>query len=248
MLNLAGEPVLGSRWTPRHLRALVESRVDATRELVRAMQAAARPAGVLVSASAVGFYGDRGDELLDEESAPGEDFLARLCRDWEAAALAAASGGTRVVALRIGLVLGRGGGALARMLPLFRAGLGGPLGSGRQQQSWIHLRDLVAIILLALEDERLGGPLNATAPSPVSGRELAAALGRALRRPVWLRVPAPALRLALGEGASVLCASQRALPRRLLAHGFRFAFPELAPALAELLDGAGHSRLDGGPG
>lgn len=232
VIHLAGEPVLGSRWSARHRRALVASRVEATRELVAAMRAQARPPAVLVSASAVGYYGDRGAELLDEQSAAGSDFLATLCQDWERAALEAEAGGTRVVALRIGLVLGRGGGALARMLPLFRAGLGGPFGSGGQHQSWIHLHDLVAIIVRALGDEALRGPLNATSPEPVTSRELARALGRALGRPAWLRVPAWALRIAIGAGASVLCASQRVTPRRILERGFRFEHRELGSALA----------------
>jgi hypothetical protein len=234
VIHLAGEPVLGRRWSARQRRALVASRVDATRELVAAMRAQARPPAVLVSASAVGYYGDRGDELLDEASAPGSDFLATLCQDWERVALEAEAAGTRVVALRIGLVLGRGGGALARMLPLFRAGLGGPLGGGGQHQSWIHLHDLVAVILRALEDGALRGPVNATAPEPVTSRELARELGRVLGRPSWLRVPAWVLRIAIGAGARVLCASQRVTPRRLLELGFRFEHGELRLALAEL--------------
>lgn len=251
VVNLAGEPVLPRRWTPARKAALAESRVGTTRALVAAMEAASRRPRALVSASAVGFYGDRGGEPLEETEAAGADFLARLCADWEAAATAARALGVRVAILRIGIVLGRDGGALAPQRPLYKLGLGGPLGSGRQYVSWIHLDDLVEALAIAVEDERYEGPINAVAPNPVPQRELARGLGAALGRPAVLPTPRFALELALGEAAQALLASQRGVPRRLLALGFPFRFPELGPALADVLGPSGARRLEpreGAPG
>jgi uncharacterized protein (TIGR01777 family) len=237
VINLAGEPVLPGRWTTARRRALRDSRVGLTEALVRAIAAAPRRPRVLVSSSAVGFYGDRGEELLTEASAPGDGFLAQLCEQWEAAACQAERHDVRVVLVRTGVVLGRDGGALARMLPPFRLGLGGPIGSGRQYVPWIHLHDLAAIFVAALTDERFRGPINAVAPNAVTSREFAGALGKALGRPALLPVPGLALRALFGEAAGVLLASQRVEPAALRAHGFAFAFPAIAPAVADLLSG-----------
>jgi uncharacterized protein (TIGR01777 family) len=231
-LHLAGEPVASGRWTAEKKRRIRESRVRSTAN-VAAVVAAGGPA-VLVSGSAVGFYGSRGDEVLDERSPPGDDFLAEVARAWEDAARPAATR-ARVVLLRTGLVLARDGGALPRLVQPFRLLAGGPLGDGAAWQPWIHLADEVGLALLALLDARLTGPLVASAPGPVRNRDLARAIGQVLHRPSALPAPAFALRLALGELASVVLASQRAVPREALALGYRFRFPDLAGALADLL-------------
>jgi uncharacterized protein (TIGR01777 family) len=238
IVNLAGEPLLGGRWTQRRRAALETSRVELTATLVRALAAAAPRPSVLVSASAVGFYGDRGDEALAESSRAGDDFLSALCQRWEGAALAAEQHGVRVVRLRTGVVLGRGGGALTRMVPPFRLGVGGPIGSGRQYLPWIHLHDLVRVVATSLTDPRESGPINAVAPEHVDGRTFAQALGQALHRPSLLPVPAAALKAIFGRGASVLLASQRVEAGRLLERGFAFEFPTLDAALVDILGGA----------
>jgi len=238
VVNLSGEPVVGKRWTAERRRVLEESRVGVTRDLVSAIAAASPRPRVLVSGSAVGWYGDRGDERLTESSSPGDDFLARLCRAWEEAARAAETSGVRVVTLRTGVVLGPGGGALAQMLPPFRLGLGGPVGSGRQYFPWIHLQDLVSAIAAAIGDDRYRGPVNGVGPQEATSRTFASALGRALHRPAILPMPALALRVIFGEAANVLLASQRAEPRVLLTNGFTFAFPDLDGALADIVGGA----------
>lgn len=234
VVNLAGEPLFGKRWTERRRRALIGSRVALTDGLVTAMARAARRPSVLISASGIGYYGDRGDDELDERSSAGEDFLAELSRRWEEAAVRAEGHGVRVALLRIATVLGPEGGALERMEPLFRRGLGGRLGSGAQYMPWIHLHDLVEVIASALTDERYRGPMNATAPEQVTNRaftgELAAALGRRAR----FAVPGPLLRLAFGGAAEVLLASQRAVPARLKELGFSFRYPTLREALVDL--------------
>jgi len=235
VVNLAGEPLIGKRWTSARRLAIEASRVQVTRDLVRAIAAASMRPRVLVSGSAVGWYGDRGDERLTEASSPGDDFLARLCRDWENAATAAEASGVRVVLSRTGVVLGLEGGALAQMLLPFKLGLGGPIGSGRQYIPWIHLSDFTEFVTAALGDERYLGPINAVAPQDVTSRTFAAALGRALHRPAVLPAPAFALRAIFGEGATVLLASQRAEPRALHDRGFPFAFPDLDRALASII-------------
>jgi uncharacterized protein (TIGR01777 family) len=234
VVNLAGEPLVGRRWTAVRRRALEDSRVRLTADLVRAIDVAATKPRVLVSASAVGWYGDRGDERLTEASAPGDDYLAQLCRRWEDAAVVARRSGVRVVLSRTGVVLGTGGGALAPMLLPFRLGLGGPIGSGRQYFPWIHLDDFTAMVAAALSDDRYEGPINAVAPQEATSREFTAALGRALHRPAVLPAPAFALRAIFGEAATVLLASQRAVPRALLDRGFPFAFPNLDRALGSI--------------
>jgi uncharacterized protein (TIGR01777 family) len=231
-LHLAGEPLASGRWTAEKKRRIRESRVRSTAS-VAAVIAAGGPS-VLVSGSAVGFYGSRGDEILDERSPPGDDFLAEVARAWEDAARPAATR-ARVVLLRTGLVLAREGGALPRLVQPFRLFAGGPLGDGAAWQPWIHLADEVGLVLLALRDARVTGPLVASAPGPVRNRDLARAIGEVLHRPSGLPAPAFALRLALGELASVVLASQRAVPREALALGYRFRFPDLDGALVDLL-------------
>jgi len=237
VVNLAGEPILGGRWTAARRKVLRDSRVGVTDRLVQAIAAGRRRPRVLISGSAVGYYGDRADEVLKENSPPGRDFLAELGQEWEAAARAAETLGLRVVTLRTGVALGRDGGALAQMLPPFRLGLGGPVGSGRQFMPWIHLHDLVKIIAVALVDERVRGPINGVAAAPVRSRDFAKALGRALRRPAVLPVPALALRALFGEAATVLLGSQRVDPAALRGLGFSFAFPTIDLALADVLGG-----------
>lgn len=234
VVHLAGEPV-SQRWTPEVKRRIWSSRVDGTRHLVQALARRPAPLPVLVSASAIGYYGSRGDEILTEESPPGAGFLAELGAAWEREALQAAALGTRVVLPRIGIVLGLGGGALAVMLPPFRAGLGGRIGDGCQWMSWIHLDDLVNLLLFALENEALRGAVNATAPNPVRNAEFTQTLARVLRRPALFPVPLFALRLLFGEMSEVMLASQRVLPKAAEAAGFKFSFPDLGPALKHLL-------------
>jgi uncharacterized protein (TIGR01777 family) len=239
VVNLAGEPVVGKRWSAEQRARLRDSRIGTTARLVRALEAAPRRPAVLVSASAVGYYGDRGDADLGEDAPGADDFLATLCRDWEAAALRAEAFGVRVVLPRIGVVLGREGGALVPLLRLFRLGLGGPVGTGAQFMAWIHLHDLVGVLARALVEPAWRGPYNATAPTPARNAELARALGRAVGRPAALRVPAVLVRAALGDAASVALWSQRAVPRRLLEAGVTFQFTALDKALADVIRGDG---------
>jgi uncharacterized protein (TIGR01777 family) len=234
VVHLAGEPVFGGRLTAGRRRLVYGSRVHSTRALVKAigaLRAEDRPR-VLVCASAVGFYGSRGEEELDEAAEPGAGFLAELCRDWEAAALLAEEHGVRSVAMRIGIVLDREGGALAAMLRPFRLGLGGRLGSGRQWVPWIHADDLVALLRSAAGDPGYRGAVNAVAPEPVRNRELTRALAAQLGRPALLPAPAFALRAALGELARELLDSRRVVPKRALERGFAFRHATLESALA----------------
>ena len=233
VVNLAGASIAGGRWTAARKAELVESRVNTTGRLASAIAAAADPPGVLVSMSAVGYYGDRGDEVLTEASQPGRDFLADLCTLWEKATAPAEAAGIRTVHLRQGIVLGPGGGALAPQLKLFKLCLGGRLGAGTQWVSWISLADAVGVILHAVSDERLAGPVNSVAPSPVTNAELTRALGRAVHRPAVVRAPAAALRLVMGELADELVlASQRVEPVRLAETGYSFVHAHLGAALA----------------
>lgn len=239
VVHLAGEPVLG-RWTAAKKGRIRDSRVAGTRLLSEALVAVGRRPRVLLSASAVGYYGDRGAEDLTEASAPGDDFLARVAQDWEAATAPAAAAGIRVVHLRFGVVLTPRGGALAKMLIPFRLGLGGPLGSGRQYFSWIALDDVLEVVSHVLATDSLSGSINVTAPEPVTNGEFVRALGRALGRPAVISVPPFALQLAFGaEAASVLMGGQRVRPARLTAAGFRFRFGAIEPALRHLLGTAG---------
>ncbi len=235
IVNLAGEPIVSGRWTDKKKKALVESRVDRTEEMVKAIgEMDARPS-VLVSASAVGYYGDRGDEVLHEDSTQGDDFLAELCAGWERAAFGAEAHGLRVAALRIGVVLGRGGGALEKMLPPFKMGGGGKLGSGDQYMPWVHIADLVELMRTAVVDERYTGVFNATAPNPVDNKTFTSALGSALQRPTIVPVPSFALKAIFGEAAQVLLEGQRAEPKRALDHGFEFAFSTIDEALNDVV-------------
>jgi hypothetical protein len=231
-VHLAGEPLAAGRWTAARKLRIERSRVDSTRQVAEVV--AAGGPRVLVLGSAVGFYGSRGDEPLDEGAAPGTDFLAQVTARWEAAAEGAARR-ARVVRVRTGLVLARHGGALPRLLLPFKLLVGGPLGDGGAWQPWLHLADEVGLLRLALEDERLEGPLNACAPEPVRNRDLARAIGEVLHRPSRLPTPAAALRLALGELAEVVLASQRVAPQKALEAGYAFRFPRQEPALRDLL-------------
>ena len=232
VVHLAGESVAGGRWTEAKKRRIRSSRVDGTRGLAASLARLERPPRVLVSASAVGYYGDRGAELLREGSAPGTGFLAEVCQEWETATEPAARARIRVVRLRIGMVVSRRGGALAAMLTPFRLGAGGPVGGGTQWVSWIAIDDLVGAILHALDTASLAGAVNAVAPEPVQNRELARTLGRVLGRPALLPLPAFAARLLLGQMADeLLLASARVEPARLQATGFAFRHPTLEDAL-----------------
>ena len=237
VVNLAGESIAARRWSEPQKRKLRESRLMATGSITAAIRQAVTPPRVLVSGSAVGYYGDRGDETLTETSGPGNDFLAQLAREWEAAANEAAPA-TRVALIRTGIVLDRRGGALAKMIFPFLMFAGGPLGSGRQYMPWIHKDDWVRLVTWAIGEEGARGPLNATSPQPVTNREFSAALGHALKRPSLLPAPAFALRLALGEMADALLLSgQRALPVRATDLGFAFRYSTIDDALADIFKG-----------
>jgi uncharacterized protein (TIGR01777 family) len=234
VINLAGESIAGARWTAARKAAIRNSRVQATRALVSAIATARRPPAVFVSSSAVGVYGLRGDEPLTEDAAVGSDFLAGICREWESLALEAASR-ARVVLLRTGLVLARDGGALPQMALPFRVFAGGPVGTGRQHMSWISRTDWLGMVTWALATSAASGPINLTAPTPVTNAEFARVLGRVLRRPSFVPAPAFALRLALGEMADALIlGGQRVLPARATALGYRFEHPTLESALREI--------------
>jgi uncharacterized protein (TIGR01777 family) len=236
VVHLAGENIAQGRWTQQKKERIRDSRVKGTQILCQALARLAQPPKVLVAASAIGYYGERGDEVLTEESPPGSGFLADVCRQWEAASSPAAQSGIRVVNLRIGIVLSEKGGALAKMLLPFRLGVGGRVGSGKQYMSWIALDDVVGAINHAIANDSLSGPVNAVAPNPVTNYEFTKALGKVLERPTPFPMPAFAARLALGEMADeLLLASTRVAPRRLLATGYKFLFPELEGALRHLL-------------
>jgi uncharacterized protein (TIGR01777 family) len=236
IVHLAGESLMGLRWTAEKKRRIRESRTIATRLLVQTLTRLAKPPAVLVCASGVGYYGSRGDEVLSEESRPGTGFLAELAREWEAATATAIAQGIRVVNLRLGVVLSAHGGALAKMLTPFRLGLGGVIGDGAQWMSWIALDDVIGTIRHTLTTDALRGPLNVVAPAPVTNAEFTRSLGRALGRPTLVPLPAFAARLALGEMADeMLLASQRAVPARLQASGYRFRYSTLEDALRAVL-------------
>lgn len=236
VVNLAGASIGGRRWTSAHKRILRESRVATTRAVVDALRQAEPRAGrTLLSGSAVGYYGDGGDRIITENDPPGRGFLSDLCIEWETEALRAEDSGVRVVLLRTGIVLGDGG-ALERMLPPFRLGLGGPLGSGHQWMPWIHRDDAVSMIAWASDNSAVRGPLNLTSPNPVTSKEFARALGKVLGRPSALAVPAFALRLLLGQFAEALLAGQRAMPKAAQDKGFTWTYATLESALRDILD------------
>jgi uncharacterized protein (TIGR01777 family) len=235
VVHLAGAGVGDKRWTDAYKREIRDSRVEGTRTLARVLAESRRPPRVLVSGSAVGYYGDTGDRVVDESTPPGGDFLARVCVAWEAAAAPAAEAGIRVVHPRTGLVVSAKGGAWGRLFPLFRAGLGGRMGSGRQYWPFISLDDQVAALRYVIDHEQARGPLNFTGPEPLTNREITRAMGRALRRPTLATVPAPALRLVLGQFADGVIGSCRAVPAGLLAAGFTFRHPTIEQALDAVL-------------
>ena len=235
-VHLSGTNLAGRRWTTAYKREILESRVQPTHALATLLAGLSPRPTVLVCASAIGIYGSRGDELLTESSLPGRGYLPEVCLAWEKATQPARKAGIRVVHLRFGVVLSPQGGALAQMLPLFRAGLGGQLGNGRQWISWVALPDVIRAIEFALETPTLSGPVNVVSPNPVTNLEFTRSLGRALHRPTILRVPAFALRMAFGEMAeATILESERVLPARLNAAGFRFEYPELEGALRAVL-------------
>ena len=235
VINLAGEPIVDKSWTAKRKQALWASRVTLTEELVRRIAAANHRPAVLLSGSAVGYYGNRGDVMLDEAAEVGENFAAQLCKAWEDAARVAESVGVRVCLLRTAPVLSNGGGLLGRMLPPFRLGLGARLGDGKQWMSWVHMQDYVAMVLGLLHDPHAAGPYNMAAPQPVTNAEFTATLAAALHRPALFVAPALLLKLGMGERASLLLEGQRVLPGKMAAAQYRFTFTNLADALRDLL-------------
>ena len=235
VINLAGEPIVDTRWTIQHKQVLWDSRVTLTKELVRHIATAGRKPTVLLSGSAVGYYGNRGEDTLDEAEGAGRDFAAQLCKAWEDAACAAEQVGVRVCLLRTGLVLSNDGGLLGRMLLPFKLGLGASLGDGKQWMSWVHIDDYVRMLLRLLHDTQASGPYNMTAPQPATNTEFTAALAKALHRPALFAVPATLLKLAIGERACLLLEGQKVLPGKMVAAGYRFQFTHLADALSNLL-------------
>lgn len=233
VIHLAGENIFDKRWNPRQKELLVSSRVETTKKL--AALVAARKPSCFLSSSAIGWYGTSETATFDERSPRGSGFMADLCTQWEDATEAAVEAGVRTCRVRSGIVLGRDGGALTKMLPFFRLGIGGPLGSGRQWMSWVHVDDLSTLYQFLLEDGRTMGAYNGTSPNPVTNKELSRAVGRVLHRPSALPVPEPMLRLTMGEIAKVLVTGQRVLPRRAEEAGFRFVHPEIEEALRDLL-------------
>lgn len=231
VINLAGEPIAEKKWSHTQRRRIEKSRIDATRSLVQACANVKQKPKFLINASAVGYYGPRGDEIVTEEAAPGNDFLSVICQGWEHEAQKAEQLGMRVVRLRIGIVLGSRGGALAKMSEPFKLFAGGPLGSGKQWMSWIQMEDLLGLIFLLLDNPQARGPINATAPNPVQNKEFCRTLAQVLHRPCWLPVPGFALKLALGEMAQMLLTGQRVIPAAAEKLGFQFRYPDLRAAL-----------------
>ena len=235
VINLAGEPIVDAWWSEKRKQELRASRIGLTEKLVQCVAAAKQKPTVLLSGSAVGYYGDGGDTVLDEEAGAGNDFAAELCRDWEVSACTAEELGLRVCLLRTGLVLSESGGLLGRMLFPFKVGLGARLGDGKHWMSWVHIDDYVAMVLRLLDDEQMRGPFNMTAPQPVTNAEFTRTLARTLHRPAIFAAPAMMLRLAMGERAALLLEGQRALPAKLTAVAYQFKFPDLGRALDDLL-------------
>lgn len=235
VVNLVGESIAEGRWNDQKKKRIRESRVLATQNLAESILECDSLPKVLISASATGYYGERGDDVVEESASPGDDFLAKVCADWERAAEPLIEAGVRVCFLRIGIVLGKGGGAMDKMLPPFRIGAGGRLGTGKQWMSWIHINDLVNMIPFLIERETCRGPFNGTAPNPVRNSQFTKSLGKALGRPAVLPVPEFALRLALGEFAEFLCVSQRIVPAAFEAAGFTFQFPDIESAFADIV-------------
>jgi uncharacterized protein (TIGR01777 family) len=235
VVNLAGEPIDARRWSDQQKKLIRDSRVVTTRNLVEGLRSVDRPPAVFVSGSAVGFYGDRGAEQLDESSARGRGFMSEICEEWERESLRATEAGIRVVQVRTGVVLSAEGGALKKMIAPFKLGIGGPLGSGKQWFPWIHISDIVGIFRHSIYTATLAGPVNGVAPKPVTNAEFTRELARALHRPAFLPVPEMALKVLMGEMSSVLFGSLRVVPKAALASGYKFQHPSLAEALADLL-------------
>ncbi len=239
VVNLVGEGIFNKRWSAEFKEILRKSRIESTRNVATAMAKNPRRADgspkVLVSGSAIGYYGPHGEEELDESTPPAQDFMGKLCIDWENAASPAVAAGVRVAFLRTGVVLDAQGGALSQMLPPFKMFVGGPVGSGRQYMSWIHHEDLVGIILFVLDHANASGPFNGTAPHPVTNRDFSTALGKVLSRPSFFPTPGFMLSLMLGEVSNVVTKGQRVAPKQALKHGYRFRFTEVEAALADLL-------------
>ncbi len=234
VVNLAGAPIADERWTPQRKKEVLESRTLCTRNLVEAIKQADSKPGVLVNASAIGYYGTSETATFDEDSSPGNDFLAEVCQQWEAQAHKVQAEDTRLVIIRFGIVLGNGG-AIAKMIPPFRLFAGGPLGSGKQWFSWIHREDLVNFIIKALEDAEIKGVYNGTAPNPVKMNELCETLGEVMHRPSWLPVPDIALHALLGDAAIVVLEGQEVIPTRIEASDFTYKYAKIKPALAEII-------------
>jgi uncharacterized protein (TIGR01777 family) len=239
VVNLAGEPVLGGRWTPARKKSIWDSRIDLTNRLVDSIQRVEKRPQVLLSSSAVGFYGDGGDRKMTSDDQVGRGFLAELCAEWESAALRASTSGVRVVMPRTGFVLGRGGGALKQMLTPFRLGVGGPIGSGEQYIPWIHLDDIVEMMVTAIQDEQFEGPFNATGPDPVTFKEFARVLGKVLKRPAILPLPGFVVHAIFGDAAEVILTGQRAIPQTAQKAGYTFRHTSLESALQDLLSASG---------
>jgi uncharacterized protein (TIGR01777 family) len=233
IIHLAGEPI-AQRWTDDVKKRLRTSRVNGTQKLVEAIAASDRKPRALISGSAIGYYGDRGNEIINENSKPGKGFLPDMCVEWEKAALEASKQGLRVVLMRTGVVLGEGGGALAQMLPFFKMGTGGRIGSGNQWMSWIHLDDIVGLLLFALNSDKVSGPLNGTAPNPVTNADFTHILGEVIHRPAVFPIPEFGLKLLYGEMAQVLIEGARVVPEASMLAGYQFRYPELRAALASV--------------
>ena len=234
VINLAGASIF-AKWTEEYKKAIRESRVSTTRNVVEGIEANPKRKTTLFSTSAVGYYGFCGDEELIEESPPGNDFLARMAVEWEGEALKAREKGARVVITRFGIVMGEKGGALGQMIPLFKKYIGGPIGNGNQWFSWIHIKDLAEAFVFLMKHPEISGPVNVCSPNPVRNRDLAKALGRALDRPSFIPAPGFMVRLALGEFGSVILKGQRVIPRRLLENGFAFQYPDIEKALQSIV-------------
>lgn len=235
VVNLAGEPVIGPRWSDEHKASVLASRLDAAAAVRDAMEAASVRPAVCVNASAVGYYGLNATSPVDESAGPGDDFLATVCRQWEEATEPMSALGVRVVNLRIGIVLGERGGALSKMTTPFKLGVGGPLGSGKQWMPWVHLDDVVGLTLFAIGTSQVAGPLNAVSPGGVENAEFSRALGRAMHRPALIKTPAFAIKLALGEAADVVLGGQHAVPKKALDAGYVFQWPDVEPALENVV-------------
>lgn len=235
IVNLAGLSLGSGRWTKELKQTFISSRVGVTRQLMDYIAHVRSPPRLLISGSAVGYYGARGDEVLTEDSSPGQEYQADLCKAWETEALKAKNYGVRVCLLRSGVVLGKGGGALSSLLSQFKSGLGGHVGSGKQWMSWVHIDDLIDIVLYLMANKPLQGPFNATTPNPERNRDFASKLGAALDRPAYMWAPGWAMRLLVGEMAHLYVTGQKVIPKRLLESGYKFRYPELSLALAEIL-------------